>query len=39
MRYIKLFESFEEGDESLSESIDSICKKFNIRNWSVNSDG
>ena len=39
MKHLKLFESFEEGDESLSENIDDICKKFNIRNWSVNSDG
>ena len=31
MKYLKLFESYSE--------IESICNKYNIRNWKVNSDG
>jgi hypothetical protein len=31
MKYLKLFESHSE--------IESICKKFNIKNWKLNSDG
>jgi len=31
MKYIKLYESFED--------IDSICKKYNIENYTINSDG
>jgi hypothetical protein len=33
MKHIKVFESFEK------DSIDSICKEFGIRNWTVNPDG
>jgi hypothetical protein len=33
MRYLKLFESYSESD------IDSICKKLDIRNYTVNGDG
>jgi hypothetical protein len=44
MKWIKVFESFESLEssdfESLSESsIESICKKFGITNWTQNSDG
>jgi len=31
MKHLKLFESFED--------IDSICKKYNIKNYTINSDG
>ena len=31
MKHIKLFESFDD--------IDSICKEFGIRNYSINPDG
>ena len=31
MRYLKLFESFED--------IDGICKKFGIKNYTINTDG
>ena len=31
MKYLKLFESFED--------IDNICKNYNIRNYSINTDG
>ena len=31
MKHIKLFESFND--------IDSICKKYNITNYTINSDG
>ena len=31
MKYLKLFESFEEIDE--------ICKKYNIKNYNINTDG
>ena len=31
MRYLKLFESFEDIDE--------ICKKYRIENYTINSDG
>jgi hypothetical protein len=31
MKHLKLFESFED--------IDSICKKYNIENYTINSDG
>jgi hypothetical protein len=33
MKWIKLFESFE------SESIESICREYGIRNWTINEDG
>ena len=47
MKHIKVFEKFEEGDslresrsdKSFLESIESICKKFGITNWTQNSDG
>jgi len=50
MKYIKLFESFkdsdlkssESSDESLSKSIESICREYGIqiyRNWTQNGDG
>jgi len=40
MRYIKLFESFSTDGESKSLSeIDTICQKFGITNYTVNSDG
>ena len=32
MKHLKLFENF-------NDSIESICKEFNIKNWTVNSDG
>jgi hypothetical protein len=32
MKYLKLFESFD-------DDIKSICDKLNITNWTVNSDG
>jgi len=32
MKYLKLFESFE-------EEVDSICKKYGITNYTVNGDG
>ena len=31
MKHIKLFENFQD--------IESICKKFRIENWTINSDG
>ncbi len=31
MRYLKLFESFEDIDE--------ICRKYRIENYTINSDG
>ena len=31
MKYLRLFESFEDIDE--------ICKKYNIKNYSINTDG
>ena len=31
MRYLKLFESF--------ENIDKICKQYNIENYTINPDG
>ena len=33
MKYLKLFESYTESD------IAKICQKYNIRNWSINSEG
>ena len=33
MKYLKLFESYTESD------IAKICKKYRIRNWSINSEG
>jgi hypothetical protein len=39
MRHLKLFERFDDSNKSLSESIDSICQKFGITNWTVDSDG
>jgi hypothetical protein len=40
MRYIKLFESFSTDGESKSLSeIDTICQKFGITNYTINSDG
>ncbi len=31
MKYLKLFESFED--------IDKICKKYSIKNYTINTDG